>query len=80
MITTNYSGTECGTGVLERPAELAGPATMTRKQVAEHLGVSIEAVKRLDYEGRIRRLPGFGKPVRYSAAGGADFLNGVESQ
>ena len=52
------------------------PPLPTRRQVGLLLGLSMEEVKRLDYEQQIRRHPGFGKPIRYVGGSIRDFAEG----
>jgi predicted site-specific integrase-resolvase len=49
------------------------PPLPTRKEVCEILGLSMAEVKRLDYDGHIRRSPAFGCPVRYVGESIRDF-------
>lgn len=52
------------------------PVFVTRQEVSELLGVPLEAVKRLDYEGYLKRAKGFAKPVRYTGKSVRDLING----
>lgn len=52
------------------------PVCPTRKEVCEILGLTMAEVKRLDYEGHIRRNMGFSKPVRYVGGSIRDFAEG----
>ena len=47
--------------------KLAQGANLTRPEVAAWLGVSTKCVQRWDATGRVRRCPGLGGVVRYSA-------------
>lgn len=47
--------------------KLAQGANLTRAEVAAWLGVSTKCLQRWDSTGRLRRCPGLGAVVRYSA-------------
>jgi hypothetical protein len=52
------------------------PVFPTRKEVAACLGLTVEEVRRLDYNGHIRRCESFPHPVRYYGWSVRDFVLG----
>jgi len=50
---------------MENDGERPRRGTMTRKEVAEYLGVSTRTVQRIETRGILRRCPALGSAVRF---------------
>ena len=49
-------------------AKVRGEALLTREETAAYLGVSTKMLQRMEGRGELRRCPGLGSVVRYSAS------------